>query len=73
MTLALGILLLVNAAFNFFVWPTFYRRVARDPRARDEAGRPTRFLTVHRVIVGAAYLLATVSAVLGIIGIVIGH
>ena len=73
MTLALGILLLVNAAFNFFVWPTFYRRVANDPRARDDAGRPTRFLTVHRVIVGAAYLLAAVSAVFGIIGIVTGH
>ena len=72
MTLALGILLLVNAAFNFVVWPTFYRRVARDPRARDDAGRPTSFLTVHRVIVGAAYL-AAVSAVVGIIGIVTGH
>lgn len=73
MTLALAILLLVNAAFNLFVWPTFYKRVARDPRARDDAGRPTRFLTVHRVIVGAAYLLAVVSAVLGIIGLIVGH
>ena len=48
----LAIVLLVNAAFAVAVWPTFYKRVANDPRARDESGRPTTFLTVHRVIIG---------------------
>lgn len=63
MTLALAILLLANAAFTVIVWPTFYRRVSNDSRARDAAGKATRFLTVHRVIVGVAYLIAAASAV----------
>jgi len=65
-TVALGILLLLNAAFNVFTWPTFLKRVARDPRARDEAGRPTRFLRVHQVLVVVAMLLAAASAVVGV-------
>lgn len=63
----LAVLLLVNAVFNVLVWPTFYRRVAQDPRARDENGRPTRFLTVHAVLIGAALLIALVSAVFAIL------
>lgn len=71
MTLTLAIILLVNALFAVVVWPTFYRRVANDTRARDAAGEPTKFLTVHRVIVGIAYLLAAVSAVAAIVSIII--
>ena len=67
-TAILSTLLLVNAAFNVIVWPTFWRRVARDPRARDAAGKPTRFLLVHAILIGAALVLAVVSAVFGIIG-----
>ncbi len=66
MPTALAVLLLVNAVFNVLVWPTFYRRVAKDPRARDENGKPTRFLTVHAILIGAALLLAVVSAAAGI-------
>ena len=66
MTIALGIVLLANAAFNVLTWPTFLKRVARDPRARDEAGRPTRFLRVHQVLVVIALVLAAVSAVFGV-------
>ena len=65
--LLLAILLLVNAAFNVLVWPTFYRRIAQDPRARDANGKATRFLTVHAVLIGAALLLAAVSAVAAIV------
>jgi hypothetical protein len=61
-----GILLVVSGIFNFVVWPTFYRRVANDDRARDAAGRPTRFLTVHRVIVGIAYALGALAILGGI-------
>ncbi|PPL14773.1 SCO4848 family membrane protein [Microterricola pindariensis] len=69
MTVWLSILLLVNAAFNVLVWPTFWRRVARDPRARDAAGKPTKFLTVHAVLIGSALVLAAASAVAGILGL----
>jgi hypothetical protein len=62
-TVFLAVLLLVNALFTIVVWPTFYRRVANDARARDDSGRPTRFLAVHRVIVGIAFLIAAASIV----------
>lgn len=61
-----GIMLLLNAVYNVIVWPRFWARVAKDPRARDEQGRPTRFLTVHAVLIGIALLIAVVSAVAGI-------
>lgn len=61
----LAVLLLVNAAFNVIVWPRFWKRVAADPRARDEHGKPTRFLTVHAVLIGVALLLAVASALAG--------
>ncbi len=60
-----GILLLVNALYNLIVWPRFWSRVAKDPRARDEQGRPTRFLRVHAVLIGVALVIALVSAVAG--------
>ncbi|MET3768277.1 ABC-type transport system involved in cytochrome bd biosynthesis fused ATPase/permease subunit [Marisediminicola sp. UYEF4] len=70
MTITLAVLLLVNAAFNLLVWPTFYRRVARDVRARDAAGRATRFLKVHAVLIGLALVIAAVSAVAAIASLV---
>jgi hypothetical protein len=71
-TLAAGILLLANAVFNVFTWPTFLKRVARDPRARDDSGRATRFLRVHQVLVTIALVLAAASAVLGVWALVAG-
>ena len=62
MTILLAVLLLANAVFNAVAWPAFFRRVSRDPRARDAAGRRTRFFTVHLVLVGVALLLAVASA-----------
>ena len=67
MTVALAVLLIVNAIFNVAVWPTFFRRVARDPRARDANGKATTFFTVHLVIVGIALTLAAVSFVAGLL------
>lgn len=69
MTALLAALLLVNAAFNVLVWPRFYGRVAKDARARDADGRPTRFLIVHAVLIGTALLLAVVSAVVAVIAL----
>ncbi|GAA1992230.1 SCO4848 family membrane protein [Microbacterium pumilum] len=63
-------LLFANALFNFLVWPTFYRRVANDSRARDASGKPTRFLIVHRVLIGTALALAAASAIAAIVALV---
>lgn len=61
-----AVLLLVGAAFSVIVWPAFLRRVAADPRARDAAGRPTRFLTVHVTLVAVAVVIAIAQAVVGV-------
>ncbi|WP_411700691.1 SCO4848 family membrane protein [Conyzicola sp.] len=67
MTTALAVLLILNGVFNFAVWPTFFRRVARDPRARTAEGKATPFFTVHLVIVSVALTLAAVSLVFGVL------
>jgi hypothetical protein len=64
-----AILLLVNGVFAFVVWPPFYRRTAADPRAHDAAGKATRFLRVHAILVGTALLLALVSLAIGILAL----
>lgn len=65
----MAILLILNGVFNIAVWPTFFRRVLRDPRARDSDGRATAFLRVHAVIVGVALLLAVTSIIGGVLGL----
>ncbi|GAA1936778.1 hypothetical protein GCM10009775_30910 [Microbacterium aoyamense] len=69
MTPILIALLLANAVFNVLVWPTFYRRVAKDPRSRDADGRPTRFLVVHAVLIATALVLALASVIAAIVAL----
>ena len=64
-----AILLILNGVFNIAVWPTFFRRVLKDPRARDAEGRPTAFLRVHAIIIAVALALAAVSIVGGVLGL----
>ena len=71
MTVFAAIVLFVNALFNVIAWPRFYARVAKDPRARDAAGRATRFLTVHAVLLGIALLIALLSLVAGVLLLVV--
>ncbi|MEV7692002.1 hypothetical protein AB0N73_01585 [Microbacterium sp. NPDC089189] len=72
MHILLGVLLLLNALFNAVVWPRFYARVAKDPRARAADGTATAFLRVHAVLIGIALLLALVSAVAGVWALIAG-
>jgi len=57
------VILIANAVFNVVTWPTFFKRVARDPRARDSAGKPTPFFTVHLVLLIIGLTLAALSLV----------
>lgn len=66
MTIFAAILLLVNAVFNFVVWPRFGKRIADDPRATDEAGKRTRFYTVHLVLITIALVIGALSLVAGL-------
>ena len=66
----LAVLLFVNAAFHILTWPNFFRRVVKDPRARDEAGKVTPFYTVHMVLFTVAMVIALASIYAGIAALV---
>mgnify|MGYP001329487153 CR=1 FL=1 len=72
MLTTLAILLIVNAVWNFIVWPQFYTRVSKDARARDAEGKPTKFLIVHAILIGISLLLAIVSVIVAIVAFVAG-
>ncbi|WP_136610003.1 SCO4848 family membrane protein [Sinomonas albida] len=63
---ALSWLLVVAGVWSIVVWPQFLRRVMKDPRARDEAGRATRFLMVHIYLVAISVTLGVAVAVVGV-------
>ncbi|WP_434618367.1 SCO4848 family membrane protein [Arthrobacter sp. A5] len=62
----LSIVLILAGLWSLIVWPQFMRRVLKDPKARDEAGKATRFLTVHLMLVSTSMVLGLATAVIGI-------
>ena len=65
----LGWVLVIAGAWSLAVWPQFLKRVMKDPRARDAAGKPTRFLTVHVVLVSISMVLGLATAAIGVAGL----
>ena len=61
-----AVLLIIAGVWSLVVWPQFLRRVMKDPRARDAAGKATKFLTVHVVLVAVSMLLGAATAGIGI-------
>ena len=59
--------LFISAVFNVLAWPTFFRRVARDPRARDDNGKHTAFYRVHLVLLVVALAIAAAAIVAGVL------
>ncbi|MEO6472087.1 MAG: hypothetical protein ABIR57_09150 [Aeromicrobium sp.] len=64
-----SILLITTALWNLLIWPQFFKRIVRDDRARDSAGKPTTFLKVHAVLIGVSLGLGLAVGVLGIIAV----
>ena len=64
-----SVLLIVAGVWSLAVWPQFLRRVMKDPRARDAAGKATRFLTVHLVLVSISMVLGAATAVIGVLAL----
>ena len=62
-------ILIIAGVWSLVVWPQFLRRVMKDPRARDAAGKATRFLTVHVVLVSISMVLGAATALIGILGL----
>ena len=65
----LGWVLVIAGAWSLAVWPQFLKRVMKDPRARDAAGKATRFLTVHVVLVSISMVLGLATAAIGVAGL----
>lgn len=64
-----AILLIIAGTWSLAVWPQFLRRVMKDPRARDAAGKATKFLNVHLVLVSISMVLGAATAVIGIMAL----
>ena len=64
-----ALVLIVSGVWSLVVWPQFLRRVMKDPRARDAAGKATKFLTVHVVLVSISMVLGAATAIIGIMGL----
>ena len=65
-----ALVLVVAGIWSLVVWPQFLRRVMKDPRARDTAGKATKFLTVHVVLVSISMVLGLATAVIGVLGLI---
>jgi hypothetical protein len=63
------LILIVAGVWSLVVWPQFLRRVMKDPRARDAAGKATKFLTVHLVLVSISMVLGAATAIIGVLGL----
>jgi uncharacterized membrane protein len=64
-----ALVLVIAGVWSLVVWPQFLRRVMKDPRARDAAGKATKFLTVHVVLVSVSMVLGAATAVIGLMGL----
>ncbi|MBC7633048.1 SCO4848 family membrane protein [Aeromicrobium sp.] len=64
---AWSLLLLLAGLWNILIWPQFWRRVAKDDRARTPDGGTTTFFRVHAVIIGVSFAFALAVTVLGIL------
>ena len=64
--IGLSVVLIISGVWSLVVWPQFLKRVMKDPRARDESGKATRFLTVHFMLVSISMILGLATAVVGI-------
>lgn len=58
--------LIIAGVWSLVVWPPFLRRVLKDPRAKDETGKYTRFLMVHFMLVTISMILGLATAVIGV-------
>ena len=65
----LGWVLIIAGVWSLVVWPQFLKRVMKDPRARDAAGKATKFLTVHVVLVSVSMVLGLATAAIGVAGL----
>ena len=59
--------LVLVGVWTWLIWPRFAVAIWNDDRAWSD-GRPTGFLWVHAVLIGASLAIGTTAGVLGIRG-----
>lgn len=62
----LALILILTGIWTIIVWPAFLRRILKDPRSRTATGSPTRFLTIHIMLVSTSIILGLATGVIGI-------
>lgn len=68
MVLTGGVLLLISAAMHFIVWPPFlFRRVVRDPRARDDRGESTGFQRFNLALLVLSFVVGLLCLIFGLL------
>lgn len=64
--LPLALVLILAGVWTLIVWPPFLRRILKDPRAKDQAGRATRFMMVHVMLISTSMVLGLATAIIGL-------
>ena len=62
---ALAVILIIAGLWSLIVWPPYLIEAYKSPRARDDKGAPTRYLTI-------SFMKATTSMVFGLVIIIVG-
>ena len=62
---ALAVILIIGGLWSLIVWPPYLIEAYKSPKARDEKGAPTRYLTVNLMKVSTSMLFGLVTIIVG--------
>jgi len=62
---ALAVILIIAGLWSLLVWPPYLIEAYKSPKARDEKGAPTRYLTVNLMKVSTSMLFGLVTIIVG--------
>ena len=62
---ALAVILIIAGLWSLIVWPPYLIEAYKSPRARDEKGAPTRYLTVNLMKVSTSMVFGLVTIIVG--------
>lgn len=62
----LAIILIIAGLWSLLVWPSFLKDVLKSPKARDENGAATRYMTTNLMKISTAMVFGLATIVIGI-------
>ena len=66
---ALAAILIIGGVWSLIIWPPYLIEAYKSPRARDDKGAPTRYLTVNLMKVTTSMVFGLVSIIIGFRGL----